>query len=142
MISKYHIQYYDTITTLNINLSVVLFRIGTQTLCGQIELAKQDANLTFYVSGLKPRPNDLKIPYLVLRYDHNTEYKFIGRSLSTSYPNPLRPNLTSKKGCKFNLLRTNIQNPDQTISKCNIQYSHAMTTPNINLQVVLFRLST
>ena len=58
--------------------------------------------------------------YLELQYDDNTEYKFIGRSLSTRYPNPLRPNWTSKKGRKSNLLRTRIQNPAQTISKYNI----------------------
>ena len=60
------------------------------------------------------------MPYLVFPYDDNTEYKFIGRSLSTKYPNPLRPNWTSKKERKSNLLRTRIQNPDQTISKYNI----------------------
>ena len=31
----------------------------TQTLYGRIEPPKQDSNLTIYVPGLKPRPNDL-----------------------------------------------------------------------------------
>ena len=35
--------------------------IGTQTFCGRIEPPKQDANLTFYVPGLKPQPNDLQM---------------------------------------------------------------------------------
>ena len=48
-------------TTPNINLYVVLLCLGNQTLCGRNEPPKHDANLTFYVPGLKPRPNDLEI---------------------------------------------------------------------------------
>ena len=48
-------------TTPNINLYIVLFYLGTQTLCGRNEPPKHDTNLTFYVPGLKPRPNDLQM---------------------------------------------------------------------------------
>ena len=80
--------------TQNINLYVVLLCLGTQTLCGRNKPPKHDANLTFYVPGLKPEQTIFKCPqiqYLVLQYDENTKYKFIGRSLMSRYPNPLRP---------------------------------------------------
>ena len=48
-------------TTPNINLLVVDLCVGTQTLCGRIEPPEHDANLTFYVQGLKPRPEDLEM---------------------------------------------------------------------------------
>ena len=48
-------------TTPTINLYVVLFCLGTQTLCERNEPAKHDANLTFYKPGLKPRPKDLEM---------------------------------------------------------------------------------
>ena len=32
-----------------------------------------------------------QIQYSVFQYDDNTEYQFIGRSLMSRYPNPLRP---------------------------------------------------
>ena len=51
-------QYYDYIKYKFIGRSLVS---GTQTLCGRIEPPKQDANLTFYVPGLKPRPNDVEM---------------------------------------------------------------------------------
>ena len=66
---------------------------GTQTLCGRIEPPKHDANLTFYV-GLKPEQMISKWPeikYLVFQYYENTAYQFIGRSIMSRYPNPLRP---------------------------------------------------
>ena len=50
-----------------------------------------------------------QIQYLVLQYDDNIEYKFIGRSFVSRRPNPLRPNLISKTGRKSNLLRTTIE---------------------------------
>ena len=77
-------------TTPNIYLQVVLLCLGTQTLCGRNEPPKQDANLTFYVPGLKSRPNDLEMQYLLLPNDDNTEYKFIGRSLMSRHTNPLQ----------------------------------------------------
>ena len=52
-----------------------------------------DANLTFYIPGLKPLETISKwseILYLVFQYDDNIEYQFIGRSLMFRYPNPLR----------------------------------------------------
>ena len=57
-------------TTSNINLWVVLFCLGTQTICGRIEPPKHDANLTFYVPGLKPRPNDAN---LVITWSRNPQ---------------------------------------------------------------------
>ena len=48
-------------TTSNIDLKVVLLCLGTQTLCGRNEPKKHDANLTFYVPRLKPRPHDLEL---------------------------------------------------------------------------------
>ena len=48
-------------TTPNINLLVILLCLGTQTLCGGIEPPKDDANLTFNVPGLNPKPNHLEI---------------------------------------------------------------------------------
>ena len=48
-------------TTPNINLSVVFLCLGTETLSGRNEPPKHDANLTFYVPGLKPRANDLQM---------------------------------------------------------------------------------
>ena len=50
-------------TTPNMNLYGVLSCLGTQTLCGRNEPAKHDANLTFYVQGLKPRPEDLEMAW-------------------------------------------------------------------------------
>ena len=50
-----------------------------------------------------------QIQYLVLQYDDNTEYKFIGRFLVSKLPNPLRPNWTFKTGRKSNLLRNRIE---------------------------------
>ena len=47
-------------TTPNLNLYVVLFCLGTETLYDRNEPPKHDANLTFYVPGLKPRPNHLE----------------------------------------------------------------------------------
>ena len=47
-------------TTPNINLSVIFLCLGTETLSGRNEPPKHDANITFYVQGLKPGPNDLK----------------------------------------------------------------------------------
>ena len=81
-------------TTPNINLSAVLLFLGTQTLYGHIEHPKQEANLTFYVPGLKPEQTIskwLEIQCIVLQYYDNTEYQFIGRSLISWYPNPLWP---------------------------------------------------
>ena len=40
---------------------MVLLCLGTQTLCGRNEHPKHDANLTIYVHGLKPGPNDLQM---------------------------------------------------------------------------------
>ena len=48
-------------TTSNINLSVVFLCLGTETLSGRNEPPKHDANITFYVQGLKPGPNDLQM---------------------------------------------------------------------------------
>ena len=45
-------------TTPNLNLQVVLLCLGTQTISGHIQPPKHDANLTFYVLGLKPKPKD------------------------------------------------------------------------------------
>ena len=70
-------------TTRNINLQVVHLFLGTQTLCGRNEPPKHDPNLSFYVPELNPDQTISKLPeiqYLALRYDDNTEYKFIGRS--------------------------------------------------------------
>ena len=47
--------------TPNINLSIVFLCLGTETLSGRNEPPKQDANLTFYVPGFKPKPNDLEM---------------------------------------------------------------------------------
>ena len=61
------------------------------------------------------------------------------------YPNPLRPNRTSKTGPKSNLLRTRIETQSKRSPnglKFNIQYSNTMTTRNIYLQVVLLCLGT
>ena len=80
-------------TTPNINLSVVFLCLGTETLSGRNEPPKHDANLTFYVPGLKPRPNHLEITLNSIfgyQYYDNTEYKFIGRSLTSRHPNALR----------------------------------------------------
>ena len=49
-------------TTPNINLYVALFCLGTQAFCDYNEPPKHDAHLlTFYVPGLKPRPNDFEM---------------------------------------------------------------------------------
>ena len=40
-------------TTPNINLSVVFLCLGSETLSGRNEPPKHDANITFYVQGLK-----------------------------------------------------------------------------------------
>ena len=135
-------------TTPNINLQVAFLCLGTQTLCGHIEPPKQEANLTFYVPGLKPDEMIWKwheIHYLVFQYYDNIEYQFIGRSLMFRYPNPLRPKSTSKTGSKSNLLRTRIETQRKRSRnglKFNIQYYNTMTPPNINLQVVLLCLGT
>ena len=48
-------------TTPNINLSVIFLCLGTETISGRNEPPKHDANITFYVQGLKPGPNDLQM---------------------------------------------------------------------------------
>ena len=98
--------------TTNINLYVVLLCLATQMLCGRNEPPKHDANLTLYVPGLKPDQTISRWPeiqYLVFQYNENIEYQFIGGSLMSRYPNPLRPYRTSKTGSKSNLLRTRIE---------------------------------
>ena len=58
---EFNIKYSNTMTTPNINLYVVLFYLGTQTLCGRNEHPKQDAYLTFYIPVLNTGPNDLQM---------------------------------------------------------------------------------
>ena len=51
----------------------------------------------------------LEIQYLVLQYDDNTDYKFIGCFVMSWYPNPLRPKWSFKTRRICNLLRTRIE---------------------------------
>ena len=45
----------------NINLLFVFLCLGTETLFGRNEPPKHDANITFYVQGLQPGPNELQM---------------------------------------------------------------------------------
>ena len=60
-------------------------------------------------TGIETQTKWPQIQYLVLQYDDNTEYQYIGRSLTSRYPNPLRPKWTSKIGRISNLLLTRIE---------------------------------
>ena len=86
-----------------------------------------------------------EIQYLVFQYYDYIEYKFIGRSLVSRYPNPLRPYWTSKTRRKSNFLRSSIETQTKQSRnglKFNIKYSNTMKTQNINWYVVVFCLGT
>ena len=78
-----------------------------------------------------------EIQYLVFQYDYNTEYQFIGCSLMSRYPNPLRPKWTSKTGRLSNLFTYQDWNPDQMISKWpQNQYSVFQYNDNTEYQFI------
>ena len=100
---------------------------------------------TWIETRTKRSLNDLKFNSYYSNTMTTTNIIFLGRSLMSRYPNPLRSKWTSKTWRKSNLLRTGIETPTKPSRNClkfNVWYYNTMTTGNINLYVVVLCLGT